>query len=321
MGYVLGGLDWTGTALSQAFKAQEQILFMFSAVIFVVSVVLHMISIPEQPLVPSRGLRAQNEASARNSFFKDVGHVPPILDVIKEEEGIAPLAEEENDSIYEEAEANFLDVDRVRSKSDSVLAMPDSTIRLDSDLDSQLFLSEVHNFLPGNMEELDDVFKPVEDSIGSLSPSGGLPPIAERILFSETRNTASAEPTSNQQKNAASNDSHQKTQVLSLVTNKMHFTIIFFFIVLNIQPFISIPQKVKAANGVSVFLSGSDHSKAVKGHVSSTVPSRPSNGSVTSRPHSHTYYRRVGKAFSMFYHVWYLSLLNTTGTNNCLSFF
>lgn len=216
LGYVLGGLDWTGTALGQAFKAQEQVLFLFSAIIFIVSVVLHMISIPEQPLVPSCGLRAGNEDSARNSFFKDIGHMPPILDVIKEE-GIAPLAEEENDSIYEESETNVLSVDRVRSKSDSALAMADSAIKLDSDLDrdSQLFLSEVHDFLPDTQEELDDVFKTVEDSIGSLSPSGGPTPLTEKTLFPETRNSASPEPYSNLQKNAASNDSHQKTQVLS----------------------------------------------------------------------------------------------------------
>lgn len=167
-----------------------------------------MISIPEQPLVPSSGPAAGTEDSTRNSFFKDVGHVPPLLDVIKEEDGVAPLAEEENDSIYEDADTNFLSVDRVRSKSDSVLAMPDSAIELDSDLDpdSQLFL-------PDCQEELEDVFKPQEHSIGSLSPSGGLPPLAEGTLFSEAANSASPEPNSHLRRNAASNDSCQKTQV------------------------------------------------------------------------------------------------------------
>lgn len=212
LGYALGGLDWTGTALGQAFKTQEQVLFLFSAIIFIVSVVLHMISIPEQPLIPSCGLGAGNKDSARNSFFKDVGQVPSILDIIKEEEGVAPLAEEESDSICEESDTIFLSVDRVRSKSDSALAMPDSAIKLDSDLDpnSQLFLSEVHDFLPDTQEELDDVFKPVEDNIGSLSPSGGLPSLAEGTPFS-----ASPEPNSHLRKNAASSDSHQKSQVLS----------------------------------------------------------------------------------------------------------
>lgn len=214
LGYILGGLDWTGTALGQAFKAQEQVLFLFSAIIFIVSVVLHMISIPEQPLVLSGGPAAGSEDSTRNSFFKDVSHVPPLLDVIKEEDGVAPLAEEENDSIYEDSETNFLSVDRVRSKSDSVLAMPDSAIELDSDLDpdSQLFL-------PDCQEELEDVFKPQEHSIGSLSPSGGLPPLAEETLFSEPANSASPEPNSHLQKNAASSDSRQKTQVQSRSDN------------------------------------------------------------------------------------------------------
>lgn len=204
LGYVLGGLDWTGTALGQAFKAQEQVLFLFSAIIFIVSVVLHMISIPEQPLVPSGGPAAGTEDSTRNSFFKDVGHVPPLLDVIQEEDGVAPLAEEESDSIYEDAESNFLSADRVRSKSDSALAMPDSAIELDSDLDpdSQLFL-------PDSQEEPGDVFKPQEQSAGSLSPSGGLPPLTEATLFSEPASSASAEPNSRLQ----NNDSHQKTQV------------------------------------------------------------------------------------------------------------
>lgn len=208
LGYVLGGLEWTGTALGQAFKAQEQVLFMFSAIIFTVSVVLHLISIPEQPLAPSSGQAAGNEDSTRNSFSKDAGHVPPVLDVIKEEDGVAPLAEEENDSIYEDAQTNFLSVDRVRSKSDSALAMPDSAIELDSDLDpdSQLFL-------PDSLEELEDVFKLQERSVGSLSPSGGPPPLSERALFSEPASSASPEPGSCQQKNAASSDSHQKTQV------------------------------------------------------------------------------------------------------------
>lgn len=215
MGYVLGGLDWTDTALGQAFKAQEQVLFLFSAIIFIVSVALHLISIPEQPLLPSSGLGAGNDDSASNSIFKDVGNMPPLLDVIKEEDTMAPLAEEENDSIYEEAEVNFLSVDRVRSKSDSALAMPDSAIELDSDLDpgSQLFLPVMQDFLP-DTQELEDVFRSPEHSIGSLSPSGGLPPcLTEGTQFAEQCSSASTEPNSPLQKNAPSNDSHQKAQV------------------------------------------------------------------------------------------------------------
>uniref|UniRef100_A0A8K9Y5J4 Solute carrier family 45 member 4b n=1 Tax=Oncorhynchus mykiss TaxID=8022 RepID=A0A8K9Y5J4_ONCMY len=48
VGYVLGGLDWTSTILGTAFKSQEQILFVFAAVIFTISVILHMFSIKEE---------------------------------------------------------------------------------------------------------------------------------------------------------------------------------------------------------------------------------------------------------------------------------
>lgn len=48
VGYALGGLDWTHTFLGAAFKSQEQILFFFAAILFSVSVVLHLFSIEEQ---------------------------------------------------------------------------------------------------------------------------------------------------------------------------------------------------------------------------------------------------------------------------------
>lgn len=47
VGYALGGLDWTHTFLGAAFKSQEQILFFFAAILFSVSVVLHLLSIEE----------------------------------------------------------------------------------------------------------------------------------------------------------------------------------------------------------------------------------------------------------------------------------
>uniref|UniRef100_A0A673LLL9 Solute carrier family 45 member 4 n=1 Tax=Sinocyclocheilus rhinocerous TaxID=307959 RepID=A0A673LLL9_9TELE len=48
VGYALGGLDWTHTFLGRTFKSQEQILFLFAAVLFTVSVALHLFSIEEQ---------------------------------------------------------------------------------------------------------------------------------------------------------------------------------------------------------------------------------------------------------------------------------
>uniref|UniRef100_A0A671LJI6 Solute carrier family 45 member 4-like n=1 Tax=Sinocyclocheilus anshuiensis TaxID=1608454 RepID=A0A671LJI6_9TELE len=47
LGYMLGGLDWTNTFLGRAFKAQEQVLFFFAAIIFIISTTLHLFSINE----------------------------------------------------------------------------------------------------------------------------------------------------------------------------------------------------------------------------------------------------------------------------------
>lgn len=52
VGYALGGLDWTHTFLGAIFKSQEQILFVFAAVLFSASVVLHLLSIEEQQYSP-----------------------------------------------------------------------------------------------------------------------------------------------------------------------------------------------------------------------------------------------------------------------------
>uniref|UniRef100_A0A3B3ZD52 Uncharacterized protein n=1 Tax=Periophthalmus magnuspinnatus TaxID=409849 RepID=A0A3B3ZD52_9GOBI len=85
VGYMLGGLDWTGTALGQAFKAQEQVLFMFTAVVFIISVTLHMFSIPEQPISPRVPGVSQNPDSTSQSSLRPVDHTTPMLDAIAEE--------------------------------------------------------------------------------------------------------------------------------------------------------------------------------------------------------------------------------------------
>uniref|UniRef100_A0A8D3DM62 Solute carrier family 45 member 4b n=1 Tax=Scophthalmus maximus TaxID=52904 RepID=A0A8D3DM62_SCOMX len=113
VGYMLGGLDWTGTALGQAFKSQEQVLFMFAAIIFIISVTLHMFSIPERPFAPSTLRRVTGSGESASQFsFRPVGHTSPLLDVIAEEDA-----------------SDFLTVERVRSKSDSILALPVATDR------------------------------------------------------------------------------------------------------------------------------------------------------------------------------------------------
>lgn len=52
VGYALGGLDWMHTFLGAVFKSQEQILFIFAAILFSISVVLHLFSIEEQQYSP-----------------------------------------------------------------------------------------------------------------------------------------------------------------------------------------------------------------------------------------------------------------------------
>lgn len=52
VGYALGGLDWTDTFLGTAFQSQEQILFFFAAVLFSISVILHLLSIEEEQYLP-----------------------------------------------------------------------------------------------------------------------------------------------------------------------------------------------------------------------------------------------------------------------------
>ncbi|KAM9353646.1 solute carrier family 45 member 4-like [Symphorus nematophorus] len=270
VGYMLGGLDWTGTALGRAFKSQEQVLFLFAAIIFITSITLHMISIPEQPFTPSKKLKLTgSEESTSHLSFRPVGHTPPLLDVIAEEDASAPLSREDNELDPEEGEMDFLAVERVRSKSDSVLAMPDATIELDPDLDpdAQLFLPEVHHFLPEKQGELEDVFKPSDHSVGSSSPTGGPPNLTDGMVVLESKNQAKGTPSL--QISSASEDSHLKRQA-------------------------------KAANGINAGLSSSDQSSAMKGHASNRLANRPSNTSVSSWPHQHTFYRQPSFTFSYY---------------------
>uniref|UniRef100_A0A672HKW6 Solute carrier family 45 member 4 n=1 Tax=Salarias fasciatus TaxID=181472 RepID=A0A672HKW6_SALFA len=114
VGYALGGLDWTHTFLGVAFKSQEQILFFFAAILFSVSVVLHLLSIEEQQYSPQHDRLDQ---------------VPYDL--------YDPYGDDHSDH----EDMDFLEVELVRSKSDSVLAMADATLdHLDHDA---LFLCHI----------------------------------------------------------------------------------------------------------------------------------------------------------------------------------
>ncbi|XP_063735855.1 solute carrier family 45 member 4-like isoform X1 [Eleginops maclovinus] len=279
VGYMLGGLDWTGTALGQAFKAQEQVLFLFAGIIFIISVTLHMLSIPEQSFAPSNRLKVTGKAASTSQLsFRPIIHSAPFLDVIAEEDAfVRASSRQENESDSEEGDMDFLAVERVRSKSDSVLAMPDATIEMDSDLDpdSQHFLPEVHHFLPERQGELQDAFQPSDHINGTLSPSGGPPNLTDGLVASTNPGcTESKGPTHGPplhlQINSGSENSNLKK------------------------------QQVKAVNGINAGLSSSDSSDAMKDNAPSKLPSRPANTSVSSRPHPHTFYRQPSFTFSYY---------------------
>ena len=127
VGYALGGLDWTHTFLGQIFKSQEQILFVFAAVLFTGSVALHLCSIEELRYSPQQD-RLDEEGDTLSSVKLNgslAQHGQPHLQLLEDEED-ANLYDEEDER--DELDMEFLDVEMVRCKSDSVLAMADATL-------------------------------------------------------------------------------------------------------------------------------------------------------------------------------------------------
>ncbi|XP_054564678.1 solute carrier family 45 member 4 isoform X2 [Eptesicus fuscus] len=114
IGYVLGGLDWTQTFLGSWFRTQNQVLFFFAAVVFTASVALHLCSIEEEQYCPQQE-RAEPAPPAP----------PGLLDG-----GLFP------DEVQSEQELalDCLGAELVRSKSDSVLHVPDAALDLEPEL-------------------------------------------------------------------------------------------------------------------------------------------------------------------------------------------
>ncbi|XP_032324015.1 solute carrier family 45 member 4 [Camelus ferus] len=126
IGYVLGGLDWTQTFLGTWFRTQNQVLFFFAAVIFTVSVALHLFSIEEEQHSPQqeRGVEvADATAPGPHASILDGGALFP--DEVQSEHELA---------------LDYLDVGMARSKSDSVLHVPDAALDLEPGL---LFLQDI----------------------------------------------------------------------------------------------------------------------------------------------------------------------------------
>ncbi|XP_006016496.1 solute carrier family 45 member 4 [Alligator sinensis] len=140
IGYMLGGLDWTQTFLGDLFKSQEQVLFFFAAIIFSVSVALHLFSIEEEQYNPQQD-RIDEEGDTLSSV-KYSGSLPPLsrLNAISEEDPYGASLFPDDGRSEADLDLDFLEVNIVRSKSDSILHMPDATIEIEPEL---LFLQDI----------------------------------------------------------------------------------------------------------------------------------------------------------------------------------
>ncbi|XP_072324409.1 solute carrier family 45 member 4-like isoform X2 [Scyliorhinus torazame] len=138
VGYMLGGLDWTQTTLGQIFRSQQQVLFFFAAIIFSVSVALHLFSIEEEEYNPQQDRIEETETRT----VKISDGLPPIprLDLLHEEGPYSPSVFPNETYSAQDVDLDFLDVNIGRSQSDSVLHMPDATIEIESEL---LFLRDI----------------------------------------------------------------------------------------------------------------------------------------------------------------------------------
>lgn len=140
VGYVLGGLDWTPTFLGDWFRTQNQVLFFFAAIIFSVSVALHLFSIEEEQYSPQQD-RSPEDATLPSTSVQPSAPAPAIC-LSSLGGGVqdgSPLFPDEVQSEHE-LSLDYLDVDIVRSKSDSVLHMPDATLDMEPEL---LFLHDI----------------------------------------------------------------------------------------------------------------------------------------------------------------------------------
>lgn len=145
---MLGGLDWTQTFLGTWFRTQNQVLFFFASIVFTVSVALHLLSIEEEQYSP------QQERGAEAVL------APPLPDEVHSEHEL-PL--------------DFLDVDLVRSKSDSALHVPDGVRGLEPEL---LFL---HDIEPSIFHDASHPSTPrsASQDLGPATPPGLAPLLRE----------------------------------------------------------------------------------------------------------------------------------------------
>ncbi|XP_036193474.1 solute carrier family 45 member 4 isoform X2 [Myotis myotis] len=161
IGYVLGGLDWTQTFLGSWFRTQNQVLFFFAAVVFTASVALHLFSIEEEQYCPQQE-RAEAAPPAPPSLL-DGGLFP---DEVQSEQELA---------------LDYLGVELVRSKSDSVLHVPDATLDLEPEL---LFLRGIEPSI------FHDASGPGTPHSASQDLGPALPPRLSSLLGDTTKEDA-----------------------------------------------------------------------------------------------------------------------------------
>ncbi|CAH7109334.1 solute carrier family 45 member 4 [Phodopus roborovskii] len=140
IGYVLGGRDWTQTFLGDWFRTQNQVLFFFAAIVFSVSVALHLFSIEEEQYSPQQD-RSPEDGTLPSTSVQPSAPAPATrLSSLGGgvQDGSPPFPDEVQSE--HELSLDYLDVDIVRSKSDSVLHMPDATLDMEPEL---LFLHDI----------------------------------------------------------------------------------------------------------------------------------------------------------------------------------
>ncbi|XP_061425005.1 LOW QUALITY PROTEIN: solute carrier family 45 member 4-like [Lethenteron reissneri] len=139
VGYMSGGLNWTGTFLGRIFHSQEQILFFFTSIIFSCSVVLHLFSIPEEPYVPLPCKQDKEAGGSIGGASPTKRAAPSPRPLLREDDEVAGggvfAATRFSDETRSENELclSVFNADLVRSKSDSALHMSDSAMDVDSE--------------------------------------------------------------------------------------------------------------------------------------------------------------------------------------------
>lgn len=162
IGYVLGGLDWTQTFLGAWFRTQNQVLFFFAAIVFSVSVALHLSSIEEEQYSPPQERRAPPDGPAAPRLPVP----PPFADEVQSEHELG---------------LDFADADLVRSKSDSVLHVPDAALALEPE---PLFL---HGIEPSIFHDASCPGTPRSCGRPPLPPPGDGAPEDETLLDDDVK--------------------------------------------------------------------------------------------------------------------------------------